>query len=94
MPKAQAKAATETKIVKDFIFPEDRKAAPRNPEQLAGENGTPIEEYARRLLSAQAVDLSGTFKLARVERGLIAQGYPRAEIRKAVESIAEALDLA
>lgn len=81
MPKAQAKAATE-----------ERK--PRNPEQLAGENGTPIEEYAQRLLSAQAVDLSGTFKLARVERGLIAQGYPRAEIRKVIESMAEALDLA
>ena len=82
MPKAQAKAATEKR---------DPEVQARMP---ASDNGTPIEVYAQRLLSAQAVDLAGTFKLARVERGLIGQGYPRAEIRNVIESMAEALDLA
>lgn len=87
MPRkpAQAPAATET--------PKPRRNVPHH-ELKASENDTPIADYAQKLLSAQATDLAGTFKLARVERGLINQGYPRNEIRDVIESMAEALDLA
>lgn len=87
MPRkpAQAPAATEVK--------QEVNNRPRH-EMTASENGTPIEDYAQRLLSAQAIDLAGTFKLARVEKGLLGQGYPKADIRAVIESMAEALDLA
>ena len=76
--------------VKEEVKPE----VPTNvhPSTLkASQNGTPIEEYARRLLASQGVDLAITFKLAMVEKGLLGQEYDFKDIGPVLKKLQEEL---
>ena len=57
----------------------------------ASQNGTPIEEYARRLLASQGHDLAITFKLAMVEKGLLGQEYEFSDISPILKTLQQEL---
>jgi len=47
----------------------------------ASQNGTPIKEYAKRILDGQSPDTAITFQLATIEKHLLNQGYEFDAIR-------------
>lgn len=46
----------------------------------ASENGTDIYDYAQRLLSSQSISMPTTFKMKKVEDGLLGQGWTMSEV--------------